>query len=138
MKISDSRIPYSRSLTIPTAPSALSGEAVSIGAGSGGNTSGAPSITGGTSNSSSLSSALWNLMADGASSDVLDEFSKWAGMTPAERMRAQYLEARGLTESDLQAMAPDKRAALEAEIRDAVKQELGMSEHTDPAERFRG
>ena len=35
-------------------------------------------------------------------------------------MRAQYLEARGLTESDLAAMSPDERKAMEDEIKNAI------------------
>ncbi|MGF0524128.1 hypothetical protein ACQEDT_21655 [Agrobacterium pusense] len=49
-----------------------------------------------------------------------EELGKWARMTLGEKIRAQYLEARGLTESDLAGMSPDERKAIEDEIKNAT------------------
>jgi hypothetical protein len=49
------------------------------------------------------------------------EFLAFAKMTPAEKIRYLYLQRHGLTEKDLKAMSPAKRQAIEAEIRDEIK-----------------
>ncbi|MGP4670142.1 hypothetical protein [Agrobacterium pusense] len=41
-------------------------------------------------------------------------------MSLGEKIRAQYLEARGLTESDRAAMSPEERKAIEDEIKNAI------------------
>ena len=46
------------------------------------------------------------LEGGGTGSDE-DELSRWANMSLGEKIRAQYLEARGLSEGDLAAMPPD-------------------------------
>lgn len=55
---------------------------------------------------------------------LVDEFSKWGNMTPAEYIRARYLEQHDLTEADLAAMPADQRAAIEKEIADQIKREM--------------
>jgi len=51
-------------------------------------------------------------------------------MSLGEKIRAQYLEARGLTESDLAAMAPDERKAIEDEIKNAIMAALEVLART--------
>lgn len=91
-----------------------------------------------------LSQALWNLTVGGsddapalsadaakqtqARDDLFDDLHKWAKMSIAEKIRAQYLERKGLTESDLAAMPPEERQAIEDEIRKAVLQALGAGD----------
>jgi hypothetical protein len=58
--------------------------------------------------------------------DLLVEFSKWAHMDAAEMIRAQYLEDNGLTEESLAAMAPEARKAIEEEIAERIKNQLGI------------
>ncbi len=103
----------------------------------------APTVSiGGSASSSSLSSALWLSMADKMEADgglagdtgsltgpstknsVADEFMEWSTMSVAEKIRAQILGEKGLTEEDLAAMDADARAAIEAEIKEAIKQQL--------------
>ena len=45
-------------------------------------------------------------------------------MTPAEMMRAQYLEAHHMSEESLKQLPPDERAAIEKEIADYIKKML--------------
>ncbi|MCZ4089941.1 hypothetical protein [Sinorhizobium psoraleae] len=91
--------------------------------------------------SASLSSALWLSLAtdetaassitEGKSpfgSSVADEFLEWSKKSLAEKIRAQYLEAHGLTEESLEAMPSEERAAIEEEIRKAVAESLGIEE----------
>ncbi|MCA1441562.1 hypothetical protein I6F07_15310 [Ensifer sp. IC4062] len=100
-----------------------------------------PSTIAPASPSVSLSSALWQSLAEvetaapsiteGKSpfgSSVADEFLEWSGMSLAEKIRAQYLEAHGLTEESLEAMPPEERAAIEDEIRKAIAESLGIEE----------
>lgn len=91
-----------------------------------------------------LSQALWNLTVGAsddtpalstdaarqtqARDDLFDDLHKWANMSIAEKIRAQYLERKGLTESDLAAMPPEERQAMEDEIRKAVLQALGAGD----------
>ncbi|UWM76690.1 hypothetical protein N1937_05470 [Rhizobium sp. WSM4643] len=62
--------------------------------------------------------------ASAAHDALVDEFSKWGNMTPAEYIRARYLEQHDLTEADLAAMPADQRAAIEKEIADQIKREM--------------
>lgn len=72
-------------------------------------------------------SALFGATAP-APSGAKAEFLKRAQMTAAEQMRAQILDAMGLTEDDLKAMDTDKRAAAEAKIRDAIRTKVEEAE----------
>ncbi|MDV4154238.1 hypothetical protein ACCT14_16095 [Rhizobium brockwellii] len=62
--------------------------------------------------------------ASAAHDSLVDEFSKWGNMTPAEYIRARYLEQHDLTEDDLAAMPAEQRAAIEKEIADQIKREM--------------
>ncbi|AUW41465.1 hypothetical protein [Rhizobium leguminosarum] len=62
--------------------------------------------------------------ASAAHDSLVDEFSKWGNMTPAEYIRARYLEQHDLTEADLAAMPADQRAAIEKEIAEQIKREM--------------
>ena len=53
---------------------------------------------------------------------VEDQFKQYADMTPAQRMRASILASMGLKESDLAAMDPKQRQALEDQIAKQIKQ----------------
>lgn len=81
--------------------------------------------------SSNLANVLWSIQGEPAGHideaplqnggpSPEEELSKWAHMSLGEKIRAQYLEARGLTESDLAAMSPDERKAMEDEIKNAI------------------
>ncbi|MCK8782608.1 hypothetical protein M0654_21810 [Rhizobium sp. NTR19] len=56
-----------------------------------------------------------------------DEFMDLASKSFAERIREQYLDAHGLTEDDLKAMSPEDREAIEAEIRKAILEAMGVN-----------
>ncbi|MDX8326134.1 hypothetical protein [Agrobacterium tumefaciens] len=82
--------------------------------------------------SSNLANALWSLreqeggieetpLEGGGTGSDEDELSRWANMSLGEKIRAQYLEARGLSEGDLAAMPPDERKAIEDEIQKAIR-----------------
>lgn len=58
--------------------------------------------------------------------DILDEFSKWANMTPAQKIRAQYLESHGLTEESFRALSADDQKAINDQIAEQIKQKLGV------------
>lgn len=64
----------------------------------------------------------------GSGDSVSDEFLKRAKMTFAEQIRAQILEAHGITEDDLKAMDPKQREAIEEEIRKAVERAMGIDQ----------
>lgn len=74
--------------------------------------------------------------AKAAHSSLVDQFSEWSNMDPAEFIRARYLEAHGLTEDDLKAMPADQREAIEKEIAEQIKRELaGIEGGGDGAEK---
>lgn len=54
---------------------------------------------------------------------VIDEFTKWAHMTPPERIRAPYLEAHGMSEGDLSHLPPDVQQEIEDEIKKQIEQQ---------------
>lgn len=59
--------------------------------------------------------------------DPKAEFLEYMEKTTAERLRDQILREKGLTEEDLAAMPPEKRAALEEEIAQRIKDSLTQS-----------
>jgi len=59
---------------------------------------------------------------------AVEEFLRWAEMSPAERIRAQFLESRGLREDSLKAMPENEREAIEAEIEQRIRDLLGGEE----------
>lgn len=64
-----------------------------------------------------------------ARQDLADYMSK----SPAEHMREAILKEMGLTEDDLKAMPPEKRAAVEADIDRRIKERL-LAENKSPSE----
>lgn len=62
-----------------------------------------------------------------ANDSLADSFGEWMKMTPAEHIRAQYLEEQGLTEDDLASMGPEKLKAIEDEISKRIQEQLGMA-----------
>jgi len=105
--------------------------------GGGGQRSHAPTVSVGVAgSSSSLSSVLWLSMADKLEGDsgsvgdapagksASDEFMEFSKMSLAEKIRAQILGDKDLTEDDLAHMDADARAAIEAEIKEAIKRQL--------------
>ncbi|WP_149537663.1 hypothetical protein [Siccirubricoccus phaeus] len=61
-----------------------------------------------------------------------EEFLEFARMTPAERMRAAMLAEMGLTEEELKNMPPEKRAAINAEIAQRVRDQVLASRERQP------
>lgn len=66
--------------------------------------------------------------------DILDEFAKLANMTPAEKIRAQYLDAHGLTEDSFKSLSADDQKAINDQIADEIKQKLGANNSNDNKE----
>lgn len=62
-----------------------------------------------------------------ANDNLADSFGEWMKMSPAEHIRAQYLEEHDLTESDLASMDPEKLKAIEDDISKRVQEQLGMA-----------
>ncbi|WP_417490740.1 hypothetical protein [Maricaulis sp.] len=56
---------------------------------------------------------------------LVSEFLKWAHMSPAERIRAQYLGEEGLTEEALKALPKEERDAVELEIAARIQEAIG-------------
>jgi hypothetical protein len=71
--------------------------------------------------------------ADEAASNqaILDEFKKLADMTPAEKIRAQYLEEHHLTEEQFNQLPSDKQKAINDEIAKEIKRTLGADNSAD-------
>lgn len=146
MKIGDSISNYYRPQSSNTG-AAASGLALNIDGGGGSERTQAPTVSIGSSGSSaSLSSALWLSMADKLEGDggsavesakkdsPADEFMDWSKMSLAEQIRAQILADKDLTEADLAAMDADARAAIEAEIKEAIKRQLEIPQDGGAAE----
>ncbi|WP_438749547.1 hypothetical protein [Pararhizobium sp. O133] len=150
MKIGDSISSYYRSQNNgPASGSAAS--SLLIPTDGGNQRMSAPSVSiGGPASSSSLSSALWLSMADkmeaggGSIAEApqekgpADEFLEWSSMSLAEKIRAQFLAGKDLTEEDLANMDADARAAIEAEIKAAIQRQLGIAENGDAAQTENG
>ncbi|NVD38150.1 hypothetical protein HT585_04740 [Ensifer sp. HO-A22] len=94
------------------------------------------------STSASLSNAFWisatreeeakPSIGTGEQGDTVgDEFLKRAKMSFAEQIRAQILEAHGITEDELKAMDATQREAIEEEIRKAVERAMGIDQQRD-------
>lgn len=71
--------------------------------------------------------------ASGLSGGIVEEFLKWAQMSPAEQIRARYLEEEGLSEDSLDALPPEERARIETEIENRIESEIRTAAET-PAE----
>lgn len=61
-----------------------------------------------------------------ARADVISQFLDYSEMTFAERIRATWLADHNLTEEQLAALPDDQRKAIEDEIEEAVKRQLGF------------
>lgn len=61
-----------------------------------------------------------------ARADVISQFLDYSEMTFAERIRATWLADHNLTEEQLAALPDDQRKAIEGEIEEAVKRQLGL------------
>ncbi|MBP1859723.1 hypothetical protein [Rhizobium herbae] len=146
MKIGDSISNYYRAQSSGQTSGAASAS-LSLDADSGSQRTQAPTVSiSGSGSSASLSSALWLSMADKLESDTgaiseapkessaADEFMEWSDMSLAEKIRAQLLADKDLTEEDLQAMDADARAAIEAEIKEAIKRQLEIPENGGTAQ----
>jgi hypothetical protein len=64
--------------------------------------------------------------ADTSSEDLLAEFAKLASMTPAEKIRAQYLSAHHMTEDQFSQLSAADQKAINDEIAAEIKQKLGV------------
>ena len=67
-------------------------------------------------------------------SEAAREFAEYADKSVAERVRDAILKDMGLTEDDLKAMDPEKRAAIEDEIARRIKAILAGEYDSDRAQ----
>jgi hypothetical protein len=71
-------------------------------------------------------STTGNGSSGGLSSQAIeDEFKNMADMTPAEKIRAQYLEDHNLTEDQFNQLPSDQQKAITDAIAQQIKQQLG-------------
>ncbi|WP_414901317.1 hypothetical protein [Rhizobium cremeum] len=63
-----------------------------------------------------------------AQDDIISQFLEYSDMTLAEKIRAAYLDDHNLTEEQLAAMPEDERKAIEDEIQEAIKRQLGVDQ----------
>lgn len=103
--------------------------------GSGGSPAGRniPTVSPSAPISSGFANALWLTQAkldkaESESDGLVAEFMDLSKMTAAERLRKEMLEALGLTEESLAQLPEAERAAIENDIRRAIKQQLGIDE----------
>lgn len=61
-----------------------------------------------------------------ARDDLISQFLEYSEMTLVERIRAAYLSDHNMTEEQLAALPDDQREAIEDEIAEAVKRQLGV------------
>lgn len=77
-------------------------------------------------------STTGNGSAGGQSSQSIeDEFSDLASMSPAEKIRAQYLQQQGLTEDQFNQLPSDQQKAINDAIAAQIKQQLGDDSKND-------
>lgn len=98
-----------------------------------------------TSITTSMSSVLWELELndtpktfedvqdelDAASEALRTEFLEFSEMSLEERIRANILREKNITEEDLAKLEPDERAAIEEEIKQAILRALGVDYATN-------
>lgn len=65
--------------------------------------------------------------------EALEAFRKESTLTPAERTRREVLKAMDLTEEAIEAMPPEKRAAIEEKIAEEVARRMGGGRVKTPA-----
>ncbi|WP_112607554.1 hypothetical protein ACK83U_03425 [Rhizobium sp. WW22] len=100
-----------------------------------GSTSSSTSADGGEQDSVAAADGSSSASSSGQSDqDILDEFAKWANMTPAQKIRAQYLEAHGLTEDSFKSLPADEQKAINDQIADEIKQKLGAGNTDDDSD----
>lgn len=128
MKISDSILSGYSTLRKPAVPAAE----INSGALAPASRTSAPTVAPSIASTGRFSEALWLSVAseeDGAPqqplSGIEQDFMEWSQMSLAEKIRAQILDAKGLTEGDLAALPADEREAIEAEIREAILEQMG-------------
>ncbi|TAA63198.1 hypothetical protein [Shinella sp. JR1-6] len=114
-------------------PRATSGESLYDGTGGGGSGRNVPTVSPTAPIPSGLANALWLTQAkldkvEDESASLMSEFLELSKMTPAERLRKEMLEARGLTEESLAQLPEEERSAIEEDIRRAIKQQLGIDD----------
>ena len=63
---------------------------------------------------------------DAKSAELTAEFLTFGDMTPGEQIRARMLGEMDLNEEKLAALPPEERAAIEEQIKEAVKRALGI------------
>ncbi|WP_440982715.1 hypothetical protein [Shinella sumterensis] len=122
---------------------APSGDAGILAGLSGGDGNGARNIptveTSASSMPSGLANALWlnasklDKMHE-ESQKVLAEFLDLSKMTAIERLRKELLEEMGLTEDSLSQLPPEERSAINEQIRQAIKERLGVDETAQAGE----
>lgn len=78
----------------------------------------------GASTASENSSQSKGAQVAAAKKTPAEELAEYLRKTPAQHMRDAILKKMGLTEADLAAMTPEKRAALEQAITDQIKEML--------------
>ncbi|MBO9097763.1 MULTISPECIES: hypothetical protein [unclassified Rhizobium] len=59
--------------------------------------------------------------------DILSQFSRWADMTPADKIRSQYLEQQNMTEEQFSQLPADQQKAINDQIASQIKQQAGAS-----------
>lgn len=102
----------------------------------------APTVAPSLPATSGFANTLWLIgaekeegsVAPAAAKSVTAEFLEWSKMSPAERIRAQILGELGLTEESLAALPPAEREVIEAEIREAIKRQLGIDDVAEASE----
>ncbi len=114
---------------------ATTDNSLSAGTAGGGSSAGRniPTVEPSASMPSGLANTLWLTTAKLEKSgleggDLFSEFMDLAKMTPLERLRKELLEKMGLSEESLAQMPVEERAAIEEEIRRAIKERLGIGE----------
>jgi hypothetical protein len=90
------------------------------------NRASSPLIEDGTENDQEQGAIVASDEADSADPIVslLEELSKWAHMSPAEKIRAQWLGSHGLTEESFSQLPSDEQAAINKQIADEIKRQI--------------
>lgn len=122
------------------APSGDAGIPAGLSGGDGNGSRNIPTVeTSASSMPSGLANALWlnasklDKMHE-ESQKVLAEFLDLSKMTAIERLRKELLEEMGLTEDSLAQLPPEERTAINEQIRQAIKERLGVDETAQAGE----
>ncbi|WP_430253102.1 hypothetical protein [Neorhizobium sp. DAR64872/K0K18] len=70
------------------------------------------------------------LAAKDRKKELEDELHRWAEINVAEKIHAQYLASKGITEEQLAAMPAEDRKAIEDEIGKVVREQMKAQEQT--------